>query len=245
VAVTNNSNAISFAVAPLVSMVGRFFSVEGHPDVFRVLTHTGGVQAATLDSVYTGPTDPAAAYTIRKLEYDMPADFLRCISPMRAYHSLSRGEVEGVDLLTLDAQHPLSNLKTGLPTHFALVTETKIRFSHAGGVEETELMRVEFDYHQKPSDLTDSGAEEPLIPLQHRNVLADATLFYLLEDKSDNKAGDVGLKTKAGLQAMRSDNRARVAQTNMRRGHLYARAGSKYRGNLPSVLRTSSGFIIG
>jgi hypothetical protein len=73
-----------------------------------------------------------------------------------------------------------------------------------------------------PDDLADDSTE-PLVPKQHRQVLSDTALFYLLTSKSDDKAAVIGLQVKAGLLAMQSDNRKRLAQMSRSVGRLYLR----------------------
>lgn len=242
VSVTNNNINIIFSSAPAVSVAGRFFRVDGQPDVFRIATHTGGVAAATLDSVYTGLTNGAAVYKVMKLEYDLATDMLRVIAPMRIYKD-NKQEVDGVALSALERDYPLAYIESGTPTQFALVTEDKIRFNRYGGVTSTELIRVEYDYLQEPAtELTDNSTE-PLVPRKDRGVLADIALFYLLTAKSDARAQEVGVQARAGLQAMADDNRARIAQMSRSQGMIYPRPGN--RGRYDRLLRTSSGFILG
>lgn len=223
VSVTNNSAAITLSSAPAASVAGRFFKTDDVGDVFRVLSHTGGSASATLDSVYTGDTAATAKYKLMQLEYSLPADCLRVIAPMRVqrdgYH-----EIDGIDLTSLDRDYPLAWVEGGTPDKFALVTESKVRFNRYGLSDAADYIRAEFDYLQKPADLTDSGSEEPLVPLQHRHVLADIGLFYLLTHKSDGKAEGIGLQAKAGLRAMAADNRARLAHMSRTVGRIYPRA---------------------
>lgn len=242
VSVTNNSASATLSTTRAASVANYFLQVDGNDDVFRVSAHTAGTAALTLDSVYTGDTDTAATFRLMKLEYDLAADLLRLIGPMRAY-SDGRSEIVGVDLTSLDRDYPLPLVESGTPDRFAFVTETKVRFNRAGGLSSTDFRRVEYDYLYKPNDLTDSGSEEPAVPLQYRQILADAGLFYLLLAKADARAEQVGVMVRAGLQAMEADNRARLTQIGgVGYGHLYPRMDGLRRRHL---LRTSSGIILG
>lgn len=220
--VTNNSTSITFSVAPAASVAGWFFRVDEDGTMFRIASHTGGVATATLDSPYTGATNTAAAYRLMKLEYDLAADLLRVVSPMRVQGS-DHDEIDGVDLPTLDRDYPLTNIEGGLPFKFALVTETKVRFNRFGGDEATEFFRVEYDYHQKPADLTNSGSEEPLVPLDHRHILSDIALYHLWSSKNDDRAELAGSAVRAGLLAMKADNAARTQQSSRSYGAIYQR----------------------
>lgn len=240
--VANNSATATLSAVVAEDLDGWFLKVAGCPDVFRVSAHTAGSATLTLDSVYTGTDNTTASYTLMKLEYDLAADCLRVIAPMRC-QSDNRAEIEGIDLPALDRDYPLLDIETGTPERFALVTETKVRFNRAGGTTSTDLRRVEYDYLRKPDDLTDSASEEPAVPLQHRQVLADATLFYLLQSKSDQRVEQVGLQVNAGLKAMSADNRARTAQMGHGFAQLRPRLGNTLR--FTRVPRTSSGLVIG
>lgn len=241
-AVTNNSASVTFGTAPAASMAGRFLKVSDHPDVFRVLSHTGGAGAATLDGVYTGTTNGTASFKVMQLEYSLAADVLQLIAPMRVYKD-NKQEIDGVDLISLERDYPLAMVESGTPDRFALVTESKIRFNRYGGLTSTELIRVEYDYLAKPSAELADDSTEPAIPLMYRQVLADYTLFYLLQSKSDGRAEGVGAQAKAGLMAMAKDNQARRAQMSRLAGKIITRPGNVRR--LQRVLRTSSGLVIG
>ncbi len=70
---------------------------------------------------------------------------------------------------------------------------------------------MEYDYYSVPSVLTDSGSEEPLIPLEYRYILADIVLYYLKIDKDEidvaNLAGQNALK---GIAEMSAENKRRL-----------------------------------
>src|SRR2546427_8181060 len=143
---TNGSTAIVFSVVPAdysgnVSIAGRFFKVDDTPDVFRIASHTSGSTSATLDTPYTGVTSLTGTqnYKVMALEYTLAADMLRVISPMRIY-AQNKYEVEGVDLISLERDQPLSYIQSGVPTRFALVTESKVRFNKYGGLIPTVLL---------------------------------------------------------------------------------------------------------
>lgn len=243
ISVTNNSTSATFSSGPAVSVANRFLKIDGHSDVFRIASHTAGATAATLDGVYTGDTASAATYEVLQLEYSLAADVLRLIAPMRAYAD-NVGRIEGIDLSALDRDYPLHMVDSGCPDKFAMVTESKIRFNKSGGTTSTDLIRVEYDYLRKPDDLTDDAAEEPAVPLEHRQILADIGLFYLLTTKSDARAEAIGVQARGGLQAMQADNKAKLSMIGgSSYGGLYPRAGRTRQASRP--WRTESGFIIG
>lgn len=242
VSVTNNDTSVTFSGVINTDLDGWFLKINDHPDVFRIASHTSGSASATLDSVYTGPTDTAESFTLMKLEYELASDFLRVIAPMRV-QAEGRSEIDGIDLSSLDFNYPLTYVAAGVPEAFSLVTESKVRFSHAGGTDSTQLIRVEYDYLRRPDDLTDSGSEEPAIPLHYRHILSDVGLYLLFEDKGDLRAEAVGLQARAGLKAMAADNRARLQQMSRTFGKIITRPGRTSR--FQRVLRTASGLIVG
>ncbi len=239
--VTNNNTAVLLSQTYPTSLAGRFFKVSDHPDVFRIASHTAGTANLQLDSVYTGDTNSAASFNAMQLEYSLAGDVFRIIAPMRVYQD-SRQEIDGVDLSALERDYPLAYVEAGTPTRFAHVTESKIRFNRYGGTDATGYIRVEYDYLAVPSDLADDS-NQPLIPFRNRQVLADYTLFYLLQLKSDQRAADVGAQAKAGLIDMANENKARRAQMSRIYGAIMTRP--RNTGRMDRVLRTESGVIIG
>lgn len=244
VAVTNNSTTITFSPAPADSMTGRFFRVVGQPDIFRILTHTGGVATATLDAAYTGPTAAAATFLLMKLEYDLPSDLIRIISPMRIYQG-DRSEVEGVELSSLERDWPLKEIEGGAPNQFAMVAENALRFNRFGPTSTAvpNMIRVEYDYIYRPADLTNSASEEPIVPKQYRRMLSDIAVVFLFVDKNDDRASSMSGVAKQGLQAMAQEQRRRMVNYSRSMGRIFARADQ--RRNFRGPLRTESGTIIG
>lgn len=246
VAVTNNNTAVTFSSAPSASVAGWLLKVDGGSgDVYRILSHTASDTAATLDGIYTGSTDGAASYTLMKLEYALASDVLRLISPMRCYRAESAYEIDGVDITTLDRDFPLALIDTGVPSRFAPVTETTIRFNRAGSASSTDYIRVEYDYLYMPDALTDDVSSVPVVPLHHRRVLADWTTLWLLMDKNDDRSGAVGMAAKAGLAAMATENRHKQGAIGRGRlGQLVPRLDQRVNRSR-GPLRTSSGLIVG
>lgn len=221
-AVVNNSASVTLSAVQATSLTGRFFKIDSHPDVFRVSAHIGGTAAVTLDSVYTGPTNTSASYKAMQMEYTLATDTLRIVAPMRIY-AQGYFEVDGVDLISLERDDPLAYVVSGPPTRFAMVGEQKVRFNTYAGLSSTELMRLEYDYLQRPAaELADDSAQ-PLMPIEHRQVLADLTLFYLLTDKSDLRAEAIGFQAKAGIRSMIADNQNRRAQMSRTVGSITPR----------------------
>jgi hypothetical protein len=238
--VTNNSASITFSTGPTPSVAGYHFKVNDHADVFKISSHTAGATAATLDSVYTGPTNTAANFKAFKLEYDL-TDGLGLIEPIKAYQD-DRVKITSMSLGELNRQFPLNQTEAGVPRHFAFTDEDTIRFQRYGGTSSTDFIRLDYQYLQRPSDLTDSGSEESLVPKQYRHILADMALFYLLLDKDDSRAEAIGAMAKSGIKAMRIENRNRWQQQG-EIGQILPRQQDVITSRGP--LRTETGLIIG
>lgn len=246
VSVTNNSASITLSAVVAGSRAGWFFRVEGHSDIFRVIAHTGGTAAMTLDAPFTGSTNAATTYRLFKAEYDLASDVLKVMSPMRVYQG-TLSEVDGVELMALERDWPLRDINAGPPLQFALSTESKVRFSHYGPPDTTSvpnLIRLEYDYIARPPDLTSPGTtEEPIVPKQYRKILSDIALTFLFVDKNDDRASMVSGLAKKGLNAMMNEQRSRMVRYSRTFGKLNPRPGQMTTWRHP--LRTESGFILG
>lgn len=243
VSVTKSSATATLSVAPATSMAGRFFKVEGHPDVFRISAHTAATTTLTLDAAYTGTTAAAATYKLMQLEYDLASDILRPFGPMRV-QGASRTRIEGVSLAELERDWPLESVESGVPHLFAMVTDTKIRFNRYGNSDPNgDLYRIEYDYLFRPDDLTNSAGSVPVVPAQWRHILSDMALTYLYGTKNDDRVGLVGQAAKSGLAAMANENRRKLQTLSRRFGKIRARQDTLENTNRP--LRTESGIIIG
>ncbi len=203
VTVTQNNASITFSDASTTTdLAGYYFKVEGGvSDIFKISTHGGSNASATLDTVYTGDDKSASNYKCYKLEYDLASDVSRMISPMQAYQS-GIYFIEGLPMRKMEMDHPLALIESGVPTKFAMVDEDTVRFNKGGDLD-GDYIRVDYDYIKRPTALTDSGSEEPAVPLQYRQVLADMTCYQLLMDKEEiDKAAIIALQVKSTIKAM-------------------------------------------
>ena len=257
VLVTNNSTGITFSSAPQrnsanISVEGWHFKVNDHADVFIIVSHTAGATGATLDSVYTSDTDTAASFKTFRLDYQLASSVLELKGPMRAFQgSLSGNKIEMVSDDELRHKWPLEQAGSGVPVNYARIARAAapltttpllqtVRFSHYGGTADTELMRIDYDYIASQTDLADDTGE-PSVPREYRKILADWALFFLLQDKEDNKAQQVFQLAAAGLRQMALENRcAQVRQGT--RGRVYPRQADRSRVKGP--LRTETGLLI-
>jgi hypothetical protein len=187
-------------------MDDRYFKVDGHEDVFRVSAHTASSDTLTLDSVYTGSTDATASYTLFKLDYTLASDAIEILAPMIVNRvNNNEGRIDGISLNKLP---PLQNIGGGIPNKFAYVDDTTIMFNKYAV---DELVRVNYWYKKRPADLTDSGSEEPEVPLRYRHIIGNISLFDLLMDMNDDRSETYGLAAKQGLLSMSRENQARIS----------------------------------
>lgn len=238
ISVTKNSASATFSAAIATDLVGYYFKVDDHADVFNISVHGGATDAVTLDTVYTGDTDATATYRAFKIDYDI-SSAIKIVAQMRAYQD-NQSRVEGTSLDSLERDYPLSDINSGTPKQFAMVDENTVRFSHYGS-DNDGFIRLDYTYLQLPDDLTNSGSEEPLIPIQYRHVLADAALFHLLMDKNEENAQTIGFQAKGGIVSMVKENRERLAHFG-NPAMILPRANAARQ---KRVLRTAGGLIIG
>lgn len=208
IAVTQNSTIATLSSAPTVSVAGYLLLVTGSNSMAFISAHTAGDIGLTLDSVWTGDTATAASYVLAPIDYNLPSDCLNIIDPMTC-HADSGVRVYGADLAEMWDAYPPVAIAAGTPKFYAQTDEDTIRFSHY----QNDYLRLDYFYRYKPADLEDDASSVPVIPLQYRHVLADAAAFFALTDKEDSKAPGIGAQAKAGMAAMASDQRKRMADT--------------------------------
>jgi len=222
VSVTNNSATATLSASQATDVAGRFFKVDTHEGVFKISTHGGASATLTLDSVYTGDTNATASYKIVRLDYTLASDAIEVLAPMTTTFKANRrfvwdGSISGVSLESVPWR---TELLAGIPEFFSQISETEVRFNRYA---DDDLIRLDYRYKLRPSALTDSGSEEPALPLHHRHILANMTLFNLLRVKNDDRAEFVSLQAKAGLQAMAAENKVRLSQMDRDYGRVRPR----------------------
>lgn len=240
ITVTQNSAAITFSVAPTASVVGYRFRVIGHPEVFEIATHIAAATAATLDSVYTGPTGAGMSYQLMKVTYPLSVSVAAITGPMVGYRNSPK--IIGLSPERMDVLWPLPELTTGTPQAFSLETEQLVRFSH-GGRTDGQSQRIEYRFRPVVADLTDDISSVPLLPLAWRHILADMALTHVLLTKNDDRSNAIALAARTALAGMLKENRRRIPKMDSSAGHIFPRQGGIFNRNQP--LRTDSGLIIG
>jgi len=123
----------------------------------------------------------------------------------------SNGKIFGVDFNVMLRDYPMVHLSEGVPDRFA---EVKTRSNGIISVRFNRYSRnntrVEVDYIPIPQALRDNAASVPLIPRAYRSFLVHAASYYIMLEKSDNKAQTEFALAQAKLQALVNANRERL-----------------------------------
>ncbi len=240
--VTLNSASVTFSAAITPDLVdGWYLKITDHADVFQISVHGGASASATLDSVDTGATDTASGYRLMKLEYDLASSVIKPIAKMSSFQD-SKYEVDGIAEVRMDDLYPLNLTDSGVPDKFTMMGETRVRFNSYGSDTANDLIRLDYDFFARPSDLTDSTTEEPLVPRQYRHILSSMVAYYLMLEKDDDRATILFTEARRGIIAMRKENRSRWAMMG-EIGHIYPRP--ELRDRFKRTKRTETGLILG
>lgn len=192
-------NAIASASLPLG------FDVE---DQTGAVSYTG----AYANSAILRLTKPITMYRERALLWGSAKD---------------SGKIFHVDQNTFLRDYPLNRLTQEVPTKFSIVDQNayghlKIRMN-ASVLE--ERMRAEVNYIPVTRDLTDNAASVPVVPGSYSEYLVYGAAYYLMMDKSDNRAPEYRGLAIAKLQAMINDNRKTTIVAGNNFGRLIPRKG--------------------
>lgn len=246
VSVTLGSTSITLSSAPASSVAGYYFRVTGDSEVYRISAHTGGAGGATLDGAYVNANNAAASYEIFKLRYDFGTDVLAPISPIRVFASQrwadGMRQIYLIERSEMDAMYPLAFIEKEFPTRAAVVYQTDGSLTLQFNRYPTEAERMEMDYVAVPADL-DLVGSNPVLPRQHRVVIAEWALALLL-DEVDDERGLAHLEVaKRGFNGMAAEARGMSMVANRNFGRIIARRDEMSASD--DILRTTDGFIIG
>jgi hypothetical protein len=205
VSVTQNSSTISFFIAPNISLLNYFIKFGTNPTLYKIISHTAGNNAATLDSVYVDTTNGLSTYTAFLLDYSLGSgDILRPVAPFNGYRTNSSGdETNQVDGISeFDFRRAFPTFSLGEPTHFYLTQLSpgtfNVRFSHYPA----SYSRVDVPYIAIPDDLTITPSSVPIVPINHRLTLCQYALYYLYLDKADDRSMGAYQNAQVGYSVM-------------------------------------------
>lgn len=154
----------------------------------------------------------------------------RLIEPMKI-HKRAEGSVFGIDAETFQREYPFSLIEEGQPDRFCVLRESPdgiltVRFNRFP----SEKTRIEAEHVAVPRDLKDSSSSIPLVPRKHLDVLEDAATFYIMLNKSDDRAQLYAGLMQGKLKAMIDQHRGSLVrygkdfgQIIPRRDQLYSR----------------------
>ena len=239
--VANNSSLATLTAIVADSLIDWHIKFADDSEWYRIQAHDAGTDLITLDSVYTAGAG-TKEYLVVKLEYALASDVDLLISPMKAYKD-ARSQIDGVSMQQLEGDWPLWSLGQGVPRAFALAGPQRVRFSHYPGPEDTDRIRIEYNYHVLPTPLINDSTSIPLVPRQHRKLLADVALMYLYMEKNDTRYGDLLAVSRTGLRGMMNESKRSRIVYSPGFGRIYARQSDRH--SLDGPLRTESGLIIG
>lgn len=186
VLVTNGLASITFSSAPAVSVAGRKFYVDNEGIVYRILTHTAGQAAATLDANYVGVSGSGLAYHVFQDEYALASDFLRPLGKPFLRDAHGSYDLDLISQDELKAKYPHSWQGGTTARYCAFIAAARIRIAPWP----VDARRFEYDYIYHPGTLTfDGGVSDTLIiqPAEDRIVVAFFAAANVMVDMNDDR----------------------------------------------------------
>lgn len=143
-----------------VSVKNWYIRMSGYPDFYRVVSHTAGQTAFTLDGGFTEtPVTPGLIpYMAYQLDYQLPSSVLRVVAPMLVYrrqtpYADDSGQIDGIDKMSMNRDYPLLRILQGVPDRFAVTYQDsngiKVHFNRVSPF----ATRVEYDYIPNPLNM--------------------------------------------------------------------------------------------
>ena len=149
----------------------------------------------------------------------------RLVEPFSISRGTSHeGNIYGIDPEAFQRNYPFPLVDEGNPTRFCIVKELSdgsltVRFNRYPA----EKTRVEVDYVPVPRDLKDNSSSIPLIPRKHADILEDAAVFYIMLDKSDDRAQTYAQLLQGKFKAMIAQNRGMMVRAGKHFGQTIPR----------------------
>lgn len=229
VSLTNTVATATLSDPPAFSLVDYHLKVSGRPELYRVIAHTASDPTVTLEGGFVGDTAVFDCEFI-KIIYDLGADVLRLSEAFRVYRHNDSDNSDIIEHLPLNyfrQEFPLRRVQQRVPNNFTVLSEdtTSFKIMFNSFVEKDTL--VEIDWVKYPDELTDSDAEQPIIPLKDRVVLSYlAASQILLNDKKETDRAQIQLGlAKSMLRAMIERENKRNTVANRNYGRIIPRRG--------------------
>lgn len=230
VSVANGSASGTFSAAPSFSLQGQFLKVTDNVEYYKILSHTAGATAFTLDSTYNGTTNAAAGFKVFRLVYTVRHEdvFARFITPFRVFKTTFEEDedyqIYGISDISFDRDYPLSVITSSTPTRFKLGKDASGNYTVQFNYYVTETTRIEAEWIAIPEALTDSTTSVPKMPRNFRPVLEYGAAAMIAQDKNDARLNNFISLVQSKMRSMIADNRKQHRQINGKnRGMLLAR----------------------
>jgi hypothetical protein len=208
---TSGSASGTFSVAPSISLAGYDFHTTGFPTWYTISAHTAGQTSFTLDAAYIDTTG-SVSYVAAPLVQDLGGGILRLVEPFRIYtdrvldyneSSSDMSRIYGMSLLEFWRRFPLREIQNDVPSKFTTTSRSedswKVRFNKYV----SNPIRIDWDYIQIPSELTDSSTSIPLVPFENRSLLEVGAAYYLNVVKNQTQRAETFFKlATVKIQAM-------------------------------------------
>lgn len=147
----------------------------------------------------------------------------RLIEPFKV-HKGSGDDIGGIDAESFSREYPLSSIREGIPSRFCVMRESSDGvFSVRFDAFPREKTRIEIEYVPVPRDLKDSSSSIPLVPRKHVDVLVDAAVFYIMLDKSDDRADKYAMLLYGKLKSMIAQHRGSMVRSGKHFGQIISR----------------------
>lgn len=149
----------------------------------------------------------------------------RLIEPFRIHKGAGLDyQAYGTDAESFHRNYPFCSVIERCPDRFCVLKESgdgtiTVRFN----AYPKDKTRVEVEYVPVPRDLKDNSSSIPLIPRKHVDILEDAATFYIMLNKSDDRAQVYANLMQGKLQAMKSQHRGSLQKTGNYFGRTIAR----------------------
>jgi hypothetical protein len=205
VSITKGVQTVNFSNPPTISLTNYHIRIGTNNTMYRITSHLQNNAQAVIDSPIVEATAAAETFVAFLIDYDVgSSDILRPVTPFIGFKDNSSGDetnqIDGISEFDFRRQFPVIN--QGEPTHFMVLRQNngtyRLRFSHY--VAATSKLWV--PYIGLPSDLTADPDTTPVVPIQSRLTLCELGLFYLFQDKNDDRVANAFQSAQVGYQAM-------------------------------------------
>lgn len=149
----------------------------------------------------------------------------RLIEPFKVHKGVTRdGGIYGVDAEAFQRNYPFPLIDEGIPDRFTVLKENSngtytVRFNRYP----EEKTRIEVEYVAIPRDLKDNSSSIPLVPRKYVDVLEDAATFYIMLNKSDDRAQTYSMLMQGKLKAMIAQHRGTLLRSGKNFGQIIPR----------------------